>query len=278
MKTDIFLKNKYTKWYYAIIDRAILRVNIEPNEKHHIIPESFFIKRKRLGSIGWLEGNPNDFSNIVPLTEHEHFVCHLLLPKMTTGPAKHKALRAIMGMSTLHGIGQNRRRLTGRRYAKMVRELSQTKMSDESKQKHQQAGKARAKKRKDAGLEGTFKDKKHRPETILAMKEAASRPRSQVWKDSASKNRKGRIPFNKGKTLEEIHGEERAAAIRKKNSLPGEKNGFFGKTHSAEQRAKKSAEKLDAPKKTCYYCNKSVDAMNYSRWHGDKCKHRGTTK
>ena len=274
MKTDIFLKNKYTKWYYAIIDRAILRVNIEPNEKHHIIPESFFIKRKRPGSIGWLEGNPNDPSNIVPLTEHEHFVCHLLLPKMTTGPAKHKALRAIMGMSTLHGIGQNRKRLTGRRYTEMARELSQTEMSEESKQKHQQAGKARAKKRKDAGLEGTFKDKKHSSDSLLLMKLAAARPKSQAWKDSASKNRKGLIPHNKNKTFEELYGKERATELKKKVANVGEKNGFFGKQHTEEQRKKKSAEKLAAPKIKCYHCNKEVDSMNYARWHSDKCKHK----
>ena len=56
--------------------------------------------------------------------------------------------------------------------------------------------------------------------------------------------------------------------------MQGEKNGFFGKHHSPEQRAKKSKEKLESPKKICYYCNKEVDAMNYGRWHGDKCKQR----
>ena len=54
-----------------------------------------------------------------------------------------------------------------------------------------------------------------------------------------------------------------------------EKNGFFGKQHTEEQRKKKSAEKLAAPKIKCYHCNKEVDSMNYARWHGDKCKHKG---
>lgn len=273
----IFLENKYTKWYYAIVQQAQTRTIQIKGEKHHIIPESFYLNRKRKGSAGWLEGDPDDPSNLVTLTEHEHFVCHLLLPKMTTGPAKHKSLRAIMGMSTLHGPGQDRKRLTGRRYAAIAKELSQAEMSEESKQNYRQAGINRAAKRREAGLEGTFKDKKHRPETILAIKQAASRPRSQAWKDSASKNRKGRTPFNKGKTFEELYGEARAEEIRKKVTLPRERNGFFGKTHSAEQRAKKSKEKLDAPKKTCYHCNKSVDAMNYSRWHGDNCKRKGIT-
>lgn len=272
---NVFIENKYTRWYYAIVHRAQFRKLQIKGEKHHIIPESFYLNRKRKGSAGWLLGDPDDTSNLVILTEHEHFVCHLLLPKMTTGPAKHKSLRAIMGMSNLHGPGQNRKRLTGRQYAAIAKELSQTEMSEESKQKYKRAGINRAIKRRETGLGGTFKDKKHRPETILIMKQAASRPKSQNWKDSASKNRKGKTPFNKGKTLEELYGEHRAQEIRKKMALPGERNGFFGKTHSAEQRARKSKEKLDAPKKQCYHCKKSVDHMNYSRWHGDNCKHKG---
>ena len=70
-------------------------------------------------------------------------------------------------------------------------------------------------------------------------------------------------------------GEEKATELKKKVANLGEKNGFFGKQHSAEQRKKKSAEKLAAPKLKCYHCSKEVDHMNYSRWHGDNCKHKG---
>ena len=71
------------------------------------------------------------------------------------------------------------------------------------------------------------------------------------------------------------YGEEKANELKKKVANIGEKNGFFGKQHSKEQRKKKSAEKLAAPKLKCYHCLKEVDHMNYSRWHGDKCKHKG---
>jgi hypothetical protein len=275
MKTDIFLQNKYTNWYYAIVNNAISRGHIEPNEQHHIIPESFYLKSKRQGSLGWLEGNPNDPSNLVKLTPHEHLVCHLLLPKMTIGPAKHKMLKAALGMSTLMGPKQERKRVTGRMYAKLVEELRNSEIPESAKINYKKAGIERAKKRKDAGLEGTFKDKKHSTDSLLLMKLAASRPKSKAWKDSASKNRKGSIPFNKGKTFEELYGEEKATELKKKVANVGEKNGFFGKQHSKEQRKKKSAEKLAAPKLKCYHCLKEVDHMNYSRWHGDKCKHKG---
>jgi len=105
-------------------------------------------------------------------------------------------------------------------------------------------------------------------EEIMGPKTAAKAKAKQ------SEKRKGNIPHNKGKSFEELYGKDRADEIRKKVSLPGERNGFYGKMPSAEQRARKSKEKLDAPKKQCYHCGKSVDHMNYSRWHGDNCKNK----
>lgn len=67
----IYKQNKYTKWYYKIIQKAIarsiLRVYIE-GEIHHIIPKSL--------------GGLNDKHNLVKLTYREHYICHLLLTKM----------------------------------------------------------------------------------------------------------------------------------------------------------------------------------------------------
>ena len=79
----IFIDNKYTKWYYAIVQNANLRVLPEDIyvEKHHIIPCS-------------LDGD-NSKENLVKLTAREHFVCHLLLTKMVTGPARFKMLSAV---------------------------------------------------------------------------------------------------------------------------------------------------------------------------------------
>lgn len=79
----IFIDNKYTKWYYAIVQNANLRVLPEDIyvEKHHIIPRS-------------LDGG-NSKENLVKLTAREHFVCHLLLTKMVTGPARFKMLSAV---------------------------------------------------------------------------------------------------------------------------------------------------------------------------------------
>src|SRR6266853_1340827 len=82
----MFMKNKYTGWYYHIIGQARNRQCPDGyHEKHHIIPECL--------------GGMNDFSNIVSLTYREHYIVHWLLTKMTTGNARIKMLWALSMMA-----------------------------------------------------------------------------------------------------------------------------------------------------------------------------------
>ena len=83
----IFIDNKYTKWYNAIVDRAKKRVTSGYTEKHHIIPKS-------------LRGSNESF-NLVKLTAREHFVCHLLLVRMVNGTYKRKMSYALWLMCNL---------------------------------------------------------------------------------------------------------------------------------------------------------------------------------
>jgi hypothetical protein len=53
-------------------------------EKHHIIPKSL--------------GGADRKDNLVRLTPKEHFICHLLLPKMVEGPAVYKMVFAFFRM------------------------------------------------------------------------------------------------------------------------------------------------------------------------------------
>lgn len=94
----IFLDNKYTKWYFQIVDRAIFRDISSGFEKHHIIPECFYKIRKRKGPSGWLIGNSSDTANIVKLTPREHFICHWLLIKMIKGKPYHQMVNALRGL------------------------------------------------------------------------------------------------------------------------------------------------------------------------------------
>lgn len=91
----MFLENKYTKIYYNIISNAKQR-EILPNqsERHHIIPKSI--------------GGSDNGDNVVYLSLREHFVCHRLLTKMTTGVANTKMSLAIFFMSNRMDFSSSR--------------------------------------------------------------------------------------------------------------------------------------------------------------------------
>lgn len=116
----IFINNKYSRYYFSIVDRAKNRDTTERTESHHIVPESFFKNRSRKGRKGWLDGNPEDPTNKVMLTLHEHFVCHLLLTKMVdTVEAQHKVDSAAAWLADCYLSKNNGIRVTGRLYAKL---------------------------------------------------------------------------------------------------------------------------------------------------------------
>ena len=85
----IFINNKYTRIYYRIIEKAKLRNISSYTENHHIIPKSL--------------GGTNNKDNLVKLTAREHFVCHLLLTKMTEGNARSK-----MSLSVFYLTGKGK--------------------------------------------------------------------------------------------------------------------------------------------------------------------------
>jgi len=85
---DYFVDNKYTKWYFDIVNKAIIRDWSKKTapcyvENHHIIPRSFDSSLVR------------DKNNIVSLTAREHYVCHLVLTKAVKDQYKDKMLIAI---------------------------------------------------------------------------------------------------------------------------------------------------------------------------------------
>jgi hypothetical protein len=242
----MFLQNKYTIWYNKIIDNAKSRLLEGYSEIHHIVPRSL--------------GGTDDPGNLIQLTAREHFICHLLLTKMVSGSSLYKMQKAAQLMCYISGPGQQRYKTTNRIYELLKMSLE---VPEEVRLKMSTAQKNRF-----SENPGTFLGKQHTGETRKKMSLSASKPKSELWKQSASNKRKGKPAPNKGKP----HTEETKLKISK--SVTGEKNGFFGKHHSEEQRQKKREEKLAAPKKMCYYCNKETDPMNYSRWHGDKCKQK----
>lgn len=65
---NMFKENKYTKFYFQIIERSKEREVNGYVERHHILPKSL--------------GGSNESKNIAVLTAREHYICHWLLTKM----------------------------------------------------------------------------------------------------------------------------------------------------------------------------------------------------
>jgi hypothetical protein len=83
----MFNDSKYTKCYYSIINRAKSREKEQGRyyEHHHIIPKSM--------------GGNDSSNNLVALTPREHFICHLLLLRMTAGQNRYKMTYALIRMA-----------------------------------------------------------------------------------------------------------------------------------------------------------------------------------
>jgi hypothetical protein len=166
----LFLQNKYTSWYFAIIDKAKERIPEGYSEKHHIIPRTL--------------GGKNDKSNIVVLTAREHFVCHLLLTKMLTDDNKHKMVYALHMLSNASNKLHQRYTPSSKLYEYERKAFAET-HSQRMKQNHpllnplnkinHQLG---INKRGPTSVKG----RKHRPESIEKMK-------NKQWSKKALENR-----------------------------------------------------------------------------------------
>lgn len=99
----LFIDNKYTRWYYAIVSRAQLRLISGYHEVHHVVPKSL--------------GGSNATDNLVSLTAREHFVCHWLLTKMISDKrGKQKMNHAFWAMATLSSNVQYRYKIKSSQY------------------------------------------------------------------------------------------------------------------------------------------------------------------
>lgn len=144
----MFLQNKYTQTYYKIISRGIKRNSSEYTEKHHIIPKSL--------------GGCNGKENIVPLTAREHFICHLLLTKMTEGASKNKMISAVFFL-TGRGKAKRNNKIKSSRLYKLLKEQHAKNVSNEKKGCNQpvrtKETKLRLSKSKTGNLNPNFKCK-----------------------------------------------------------------------------------------------------------------------
>lgn len=270
----MYLQNKYTKWYNNIIATAKSRILLKEiyTESHHIIPRS-------------LNGS-NDPSNLVELTAREHFICHLLLPKMLNGIEKRNMTFAIWSMLNRdHSKQRSRHKVNSHTYqrlkiqvAKASSELHKGKIvSEETKQKISAKAKGRTSPNKGKLMSEEQKQKlsiAHKGKSIATETVAKILEARKNYKHSEETKQKISAG-NKSKQV--IISEKQKQKIS--NSLKGRPSANKGKPafnrgvpHSIETKEKIRLAAIYRTKIFCCYCNKDIVPSMYARWHGDKCK------
>lgn len=233
----MFIQNKYTKWYYSIIERSVTEPGIGL-EKHHIIPNSFYIQCSGRSKIGWLDGNPDDPSNIAYLTIREHRLCHLLLVRMTKGAAKHKMLMAARLMintrAKKYGLSK------GRCFEQIKLECAELarayKHTDDARAKQSAANKGRKhnvewiENNRQAQLKRAPMSDETKEKLRVAM---TGRVMSEEWKQKISAAQKGRILSEDHRAKLSISAKGRVLSEEHKAKINPK-----GRKHSAETKEK----------------------------------------
>lgn len=273
----MFLQNKYTKFYFLLIEsRKLKSTKSDYYEKHHVIPSSL--------------GGLNDQENIVKLTAREHFIAHWLLTKMVY--KKHHIAKMITAFTYFTGNKHRGRILSGKQYEiiKIIR----------SKHKVYYAHNP------ESGKIIRLYEFELLPNGFIKGR-GKGKPISETHKLAISKANKGRkktkeeirkiSESNKGKKLSEHHKlvllnsvkgikispETRLKISQSKVGKPRDeltksklRDFNLGKHHSEETKALMSQRKMGIPKPKvlCPYCNTSVAINTSKRWHFDNCKMR----
>lgn len=119
-----FNNSKYTKWYMNIVQQPNLKENVY-SEVHHIIPRCM--------------GGSDEKSNLVRLSYRQHFIAHMLLPRMVDNPSNQRKMWFALSRMTRRN---NLVKLSSRQ-AQMCREAAHQAMkgrvvSESTKQKNRE--------------------------------------------------------------------------------------------------------------------------------------------
>jgi hypothetical protein len=235
MDISLFLSNKYTNWYYKIVTnrRANPLLIGEYGEKHHIVPRSL--------------GGLDDYQNLVRLSAKEHFICHVLLTKMTHGNSLYKMKTALIAMSNLQS--RYHKRFNSNLFEKAKKGLV---FSEEHKQKL----------------------------SIAAIKQFSDPLQRQKASDSA-KARPPTALSTKTKMKQSSKNRILTPELRQKFNTATEN--WTGRTHTAESLAKMKLshakrvekQKLNPSPKIiveCPHCRKTGTSHLMTRYHFNNCK------
>lgn len=265
MKT-VFLHNKYTKYYYNIIDRAKIRSLKTYKENHHIIPKCFFVEQS---ATGWINGDP-DNNNTVDITAREHFICHWLLTKMQPTAKQTAQMIYAFNMMSVSGHHQERynTKISSRAYEKNRILLAET-ISKNNKGK-------------TAWNKGY---KETRPEVLENVKKAALKraPLSPEARAQGLAKRRGQK-----RTIEQKENISKSLKGKPKGPMSDAQKeaiskGSLGKkkpaSHGAAISATVAKQRAEGTHYTqikiqCPHCPVKSAKHKYNAYHGDKCKHK----
>lgn len=226
----MYLHNKYSRIYFLIIERAKFRILDSYTESHHIIPKSL--------------GGSNSKDNLVNLTAREHFICHRLLTKMTTGIAKQKMTFAAWSL-TMRNQYKEKIKISSRTYEYLKAERAKV-------------------------LTGKPLSEEHRQKLIKAN---LGKPCSNEKREKIRKSNTGKIQSEETKKKRALartglrHSEE----TKQKMSVSA-----LGKKKSLEtiQRIKEARKKqvIVTVQVTCTHCGKQGGNRIMPRYHFNNCK------
>jgi hypothetical protein len=222
--------NKYEKWYNQITENAKHRTLDGYKERHHIIPRSL--------------GGADTQDNLAELTAREHFICHWLLTKFTSGESKAKMILALLMMKTDAPYQQRyHTKITARVYENIREEVG------------------RINSERNKGRVQPLHEKQNQIAAIIGRKRS---PFSEEWKQKMSEAHKGEKNHRYGVAVSnETKAKMRAKALGRKQS---------------EETIRKKAEAVRGSKrekKLCTHCDQLVAVNGYARWHGDRCRQKG---
>jgi len=245
--------NKYTCWYNQIVERARFRIIDDYTETHHIQPRSL--------------GGSDDKDNLVELTAREHFICHWLLTKMTTGEDRAKMIYALNGMKRSNKFAQRyETKITARVYENLKKEFSVV---------HSATMKGR--KPWNVGVPITDEQRERNRKSALGKRH------SDAAKEKIRIASTGRIKTNetKDKIREALKGKPKGPMseeekLKRSIALKGkQKPKGMGAKLSATVAAQLAAgTHYTQIKLTCPHCGTQASKARYNGYHGDKCKHR----
>ena len=243
--------NKYNQWYSTITERAKNRILNSYTESHHIVPRSL--------------GGGDEPTNIVDLTAREHFICHWLLVKMTTGQEHHKMLNALR-MMRAEKQGQQRynTKITARVYENIKQEYAELQSKQFAGKGNGMFGKHHTQEAKDKIRQKNL-GKKLTPEQIEKLKKATTgKKKPPITEEHRAKLSAAKIGQNNAN-----YGTIASDETRKKI---GDK--LRGRKQTEEEKLVRSLANMGKKreKKLCPHCDQLVAVNGYARWHGENCQ------